>query len=246
MQTPYALRRFHVPAAATHKPHASPGFAGWVLYQGTRTLFRSYELECEGWEAVRELKRGGRPVVFVGWHGHDFVNIGAYHPVFGADSRCAIMVRDDWGGTVLEHFGAKMGMEVVSLGHDPTSPTWARAVITMIHKLRQGCDLMLAVDGPEGPAHEVKPGAAVIAQRAGAVLVPAACAGERAMHLRYRWDKHLVPVPGTKTTVSLGTPIDTRPADGSKPSVEELSARIGAALDAGTVRARELARERDR
>ncbi len=215
--------------------------AGEVLASLTRLLMRPSAIRAEGIEEVLACKRAGRRIVFVGWHGHDFVNLGVYHPLFGRDARGAILVRDNADGLVLHRFGARMGIKVVTLeGNEPQSPAWARAVVSMIGAVKQGFDAMIAVDGPEGPPYQVKPGAAVIAQRAGAVLVPTAAAASRSVRMTWRWDEQLVPLPFARIGVHFGPVIDTRRPEGEPPTVDELRARIGDALADGAQRAQSV------
>ncbi len=215
--------------------------AGRVLAGATRLLIRPGAIRTSGIEDVLSCKREGRPIVFVGWHGHDFVNLGVYHPLFGRDARGAIMVRDNRDGLVLHQFGARMGIKVVTLeGNESQSPSWARAVVTMIAAVKRGHDAMIAVDGPEGPPYRVKAGAAVIAQRAGAVLVPTSAAASRSLRMTWRWDEQLVPLPFSRIGVHFGPVIDTRRPEGQPPTVDELRARIGHALAEGAQRARAL------
>ncbi|MDO8563262.1 MAG: hypothetical protein Q7S25_05415, partial [Candidatus Limnocylindria bacterium] len=72
----------------------------------------------------------------------------------------------------------------------------------------------------------VKPGAAFIARRADAVLIPCATAAWPAVGLP-RWDRHLVPLPFARAVVVIGDPIETRsPAGGPAPTLESLTEAI--------------------
>lgn len=219
--------------------------AGEALFRATTWLIGSADLRVIGLPGVVAAKQQGRRLVFVGWHAHDFVNLGVFHPIFGAESRGAIMVRDNREGLVLHHFGQRMGIQVASLGTDPNSYRWARGIVAMIKLIKSGNDGMLAVDGPDGPAFQAKPGAALIALRAGAVLVPSAVACRRAIRLRNRWDEHVIPLPRTRIVVSFGPLIDATPPDQpTLPSVEQLQQQIQRGLENGLRHAVTRARER--
>jgi 1-acyl-sn-glycerol-3-phosphate acyltransferase len=90
---------------------------------------------------------------------------------------------------------------------------------------------------PHGPAFKAKLGAALIAQRSGALIVPTAAACNRKIELHKRWDTHVVPLPFSRTLVHFGTPIDSCPAFGAKPELEDLRARLELALEMGTAQA---------
>src|SRR5689334_17124903 len=88
---------------------------GDLLFLATRGLMSSVRLRSVGADEVMACKRAGRPVFLVCWHGHDFLNLGGYHRVFGTGVRSVIMVRDNASGMVLHRFGQRMGIDVVTL-----------------------------------------------------------------------------------------------------------------------------------
>jgi lysophospholipid acyltransferase (LPLAT)-like uncharacterized protein len=176
----------------------APALAGELLFRATRWLVSPTRCQFYGHDAVIEHKQQGRSLIFVCWHAHDFVNLGIYKRAFGPAAPGVIMVRDNHNGRVLQHFSRRMRLGAVSLGAGPGSRQWASGVVKMVHLIQRGHDGMLAVDGPEGPAYQVKPGAAVMALRAAALIVPTASAARPAVRLRYRWDEQLVPLPGAR------------------------------------------------
>lgn len=219
---------------------ACASVAGEVLYRAIRTTIDSADLRSIGRDAVLMTRRAGRPLIFVGWHGHDFVNIGVYHPLFGFESKALLMVPETFGAEVLSETAQRMKLSVVPL----SGMQGSRGLVSVIRMVTTGHDALLAVDGPDGPARQAKPGAAFIAQRAKAVIVPTAIAASPSVRLAYRWDDHVVPLPGGRITVHFGPLIDTAPAEGTPPSIEEIQAAIDEALTAGT-RAAERANRND-
>jgi len=210
---------------------------GELMFQGSRLLSTCINVTSEGQDAVLACKRDRRPVVFVGWHGHDAIYLTAHHILFGWTAPAVIMVLDDANGRVLQQFGQRMNLRVISLGPGPESPQWVKGVVKMIMLLRQGYDALVAADGPHGPPHQAKMGAALIAQRAGAVIVPTAASCNHKIELRKRWDSHLVPMPFSRTVIDFGPPIDSCPASGPRPRLEDLRAQYELALHLGAARA---------
>jgi lysophospholipid acyltransferase (LPLAT)-like uncharacterized protein len=219
--------------------------AGEALAALTRVLIGSAELRPHGHEEVLAHKAAGRPVILLCWHGHDFVNLGIYHPVFGQDAPGFIMIRDNAAGRALARFAHRMRIGVVPLGTDPDSSQWARGVVTMLSQIKRGGYGLIAVDGPEGPPYQVKPGAAFLAQRSGAILVPCVPVASRGIRLTRRWDQHLIPLPGARLFLSFGPLIDAAPVDGVVPTVEELTQRVAIGLAEGARRAEAMARGLD-
>lgn len=207
--------------------------AGAVLHRSIRLTIDSADLRSIGREAVLAARADGRPLIFVGWHGHDFVNIGVYHPLFGFESKTVVMVTDSFRADILANAAQGLSVDVVHLGA-PNSPQASRALVSVIRMVSHGHHALLAVDGPAGPARQVKPGAALIAQRAGAILVPTAIAAVPAVKLITRWDDHVVPLPGGRIMVHFGPLIDAAPPGEPAPDLDVIQARIGDALTTGT------------
>jgi hypothetical protein len=124
------------------------------------------------------------------------------------------------------------------LAGTPGSAQAARGLAKVIRQVSSGSDALFAVDGPLGPARVAKPGAAFIAQRAGAVIVPTSVAARPGVRLAWRWDNHLVPLPGGRIAVHFGPLIDTQASvAGPAPSLDALRATIQEALTAGSAAA---------
>jgi lysophospholipid acyltransferase (LPLAT)-like uncharacterized protein len=207
--------------------------AGEFLSLANKVVVQWIRLIPVGYAEIFKVKEQGRPMIFVGWHGHNFINIGVYLRMFGQDSRAVIMVRNDFGGRILAHFTHRRKISVVFLGKDPNSFRWAKGVATMIDMVKNGYDALIAVDGPEGPAYQVRPGAALMAKRSGAMLVPMVATSNRSMNLVKRWDKHMIPLPGARTVVHFGPIIDPLEQHSLPPTLDELQEKIAEALLTG-------------
>lgn len=85
------------------------------------------------------------------------------------------------------------------------------AMKELILRLQQGKSSIAGhlLDGPRGPAGVVKAGAIAIASGAGAAIVPAYVAADRAWHAK-SWDKYMVPKPFARVTVTF-LPLMTLP-----------------------------------
>jgi len=215
--------------------------AGEFLTLANKVVMRWIRLTPAGHVEIFEVKEQGRPTIFVGWHGHNFINIGVYLRMFGQDSRAVIMVRNNLGGRILAHYAHRRKISVVFLGKDPNSFRWAKGVATMIDMVKNGgYDALIAVDGPEGPAYQVRPGAALMAKRSGAVLVPIVIVSNRQVNLVTHWDKPMIPLPGARTVAHFGPIIDSLEQLALPPTLDELREKIAEALLTGMHQAEEL------
>lgn len=112
----------------------------------------------------------------------------------------------------------------------------ARAIAEAVRLLKSGTAVCITPDGPRGPAEVVSPGAVMIAQRAGAPIVPYALSVKPAWPLN-TWDRFIIPFPFTRGAIVIGPPIATpRTAE-----PDTLQAELQTRLDAATRRADMLA-----
>ena len=80
------------------------------------------------------------------------------------------------------------------------------ATLQFLENLKSGNSVALTIDGPKGPRHVCKPGAAVIAQKSGAPILPTV--GVAASYWEFNsWDRFKLPKPFTTITVIYGEPI---------------------------------------
>lgn len=214
--------------------------AGEFLTLANKVVMRWIRLIPVGYAEIFKVKEQGRPMIFVCWHGNNFINLGVYLRMFGQDSRAVIMVRNNLGGRILAHFARRRKISVVFFGKDPNSFRWAIGVARVIDLVKNGYDALIAVDGPEGPAYQVRPGAALMAKRSGAMLVPMVATSNRQVNLVKRWDKHMIPLPGARTVVHFGPIIDPLEQLSLPPTLDELREKIAEALLTGMHQAEEL------
>jgi lysophospholipid acyltransferase (LPLAT)-like uncharacterized protein len=108
----------------------------------------------------------------------------------------------------------------------------ARAIAEAARLLKSGSAVCITPDGPRGPAERVSPGAIMIAQRAGAPIVPYALSVKPCWRLD-TWDRFIIPFPFTRGAIILGAPVEApRSAD-----PETLRAELQVRLDEVTRRA---------
>ncbi|HWP46771.1 MAG TPA: lysophospholipid acyltransferase family protein [Candidatus Limnocylindrales bacterium] len=80
-----------------------------------------------------------------------------------------------------------------------------RGLLGLIKAIREGYDVAITPDGPQGPAHHVQPGVIYLAQQTGAPIVPVTASAKRYKEFQ-SWDRFLVPYPFSKAVVLFGEP----------------------------------------
>ena len=84
-----------------------------------------------------------------------------------------------------------------------TSKGGGEALHTMVEYASSGRAVLVTPDGPRGPAHEMKAGAVVAAQRAQVPLVLARAYTHNAKTFHRSWDNFQLPMPFSHTTVHV-------------------------------------------
>jgi lysophospholipid acyltransferase (LPLAT)-like uncharacterized protein len=85
-----------------------------------------------------------------------------------------------------------------------SSTRGARAgLIQMIRAVRAGKSAAFTVDGPRGPRYQAKPGAVMLAAKAGAALLPFSISLDRCWRLP-SWDRLEIPKPFARAVVVIG------------------------------------------
>ena len=99
------------------------------------------------------------------------------------------------------------------LGYTPVRGSSSRgggeALQTLIRKMTSEDRKYLCgtpVDGPRGPAREMKKGMVILARETGAYFIPMACSGTRVWTFSKAWDRTILPKPFSKMVVGFGRP----------------------------------------
>ena len=145
--------------------------------------------------------RGRRErVVWAFWHGHQMA-------IVGAPRRAGTGVLVSWSrdGEIQAAALRRLGLRV---HRGSSSRGGAAGLRRLLRALEGGEDIAVAVDGPRGPRHRAKAGAARAAARARAHLVPVGAAAAPAVRLRGVWDHFMVPLPFARVVVQTGAAVE--------------------------------------
>jgi len=173
--------------------------ASYVLWAVVSLWSRSLKIRLVNGDIPEGLARKGQNTIYAFWHGSLFLL-----PHTHRNSGHVIMVSESRDGDIaagtLRHFG----FDVV---RGSTKRKGFRALIGLIHILRNSRSVAIAVDGPRGPLHKVKQGSVFIAGRLQVPIVPVVTCAKHCLTLKKSWDKFLVPMPFTKGVVLYGKPL---------------------------------------
>lgn len=203
-------------------------YAGYVGFAFRTTRWRRIGFESYEADIARGVPRvlccWHERIAFISylrdWSDHGLAVLASRH----ADAQ--ILVRD------LE----SRGIEVIPLASSGDNSAELRAAV---RALKAGRSLGITVDGPMGPARQVKPGALVIAGLAGVQATPCAYAVSRYVRLP-TWDRFILPLPWSRGVLAVGDGfVPPRRMDATETAaactrlaalIDDLTARCEAAL----------------
>lgn len=193
-------------------------FILFIVYSSLRLTWRIRVIESE---SLKRALRENSPMVYAHWHGDELgilYLLGRY--------KAATMVSTSKDGelmaTVVRLFGAR-----TSRGSSTRGGVSALKGILRLSK--EGWRPSVAVDGPKGPYHRVKPGVFEISRLIGGEIFPLAVACDRKKVFEKAWNKTFLPLPFAKVVVVWGEalPAVTRNQDSRN---EELAQGLEKAL----------------
>ncbi|MDZ4677275.1 MAG: lysophospholipid acyltransferase family protein [Oligoflexia bacterium] len=139
-------------------------------------------------------------VSFAHWHGDEMVVLR-----LGPRYKCAAMTSTSKDGElmtrVLKYFG-------FGISRGSSTRGGARALLGMVKLVESGYNATVAVDGPKGPRHKVKPGVWYLAKHAQTPVVPTGVARQGALVFHKSWNKTYLPWPFAKVIVYFDKPLD--------------------------------------
>jgi lysophospholipid acyltransferase (LPLAT)-like uncharacterized protein len=185
------------------------------------------------------------PVIWAGWHATNLIALAALPRLFPSRTWHAV-VAPGLAGVVMSHWLKSVGPFQPMVLEEKNMKA---AITQMTRSLRDGYDLVIAVDGPHGPAGSIRPGALWLARRSGCPIVPGAFAARPGPRLP-RWDRLLVPLPGGRISAAFGMPmhvashatLDGTPREMLRTALETTSDRAWALLDIYSSQRREASR----
>jgi len=160
---------------------------------------KSARMTVLGEDEYRRLRKAGRPVVILIWHGK--ILLAPYFfrgrnmmPLVSPSGDGEIVARllDGWGYKTLRGSGSHF---------------IKKAWLEMKGELEGGGEVIIVSDGPRGPDRKLKMGAVKLAAETGAALVPFSFSADRKKILK-SWDSFLIMPPFSRVVAAYGPPLE--------------------------------------
>ena len=184
-----------------------------VVWLVTKILFWSLRKEFEGHEELQERLRAGKQFVGICWHSRSIILPRHYHWV--CYRPISVLVSQSFDGRFAGALLARHGFKPI---YGSSSRGGQEGQEEMITSGRQGHCLAVTVDGPRGPAEEMKHGAVRMAASTGYPIYPFSSYADKITRLR-SWDRMIIPHPFARAFFIIGKAIWV-PADADEAAIE--------------------------
>jgi len=171
-----------------------------LLYLSIVLICKSLRFKISGDKEFYRLKEKGNLLVAV-WHQSTFVLFYIYR-----HKNAYLLVSSMTRGRILAKCAEWLGYRTLPISEDKDTIS-ATSTLRTIKILKNEADMIIALDGPIGPAFVVKPGIFFISRKAMVPMVPINFSAPLRLSLFWRWDKYIIPMPFSEVRVNVGKAI---------------------------------------
>jgi len=178
----------------------NPGLVALLVTALYRMLMATVRIRIDNVEALERYWAAGTPTVVACWHNELFPL-----PAMSVNTRWVAIVSASKDGEYLSRVLNRLGVDTA---RGSSSRQGLNALKYAVRAMRQGQGRVngcVTVDGPRGPRHKAKDGVLLLAQKAGALLVPVRVSYSR-KKIFDSWDRFEVPFPFSSCRIVIGEP----------------------------------------
>lgn len=163
-------------------------------------LSRTWKYKVVEHPLFRQALLNGTPIIFAFWHGDEMAVLR-----IGPKYKCATMVSTSKDGELMTRVLRLFGFGV---SRGSSTRGGVRALVGLIRLVKQGYSAAVAVDGPKGPLHKVKPGILDLTSHTEGVIIPTGVSSSRSYVFQKSWNKAHLPLPLSRVFISFGPPVE--------------------------------------
>ena len=168
------------------------------LYRFIRLYSWTFRISIENEKEWMDYHRNGGRILLCAWHQQFFSAISHFQNY--RDFNPSLMISSSRDGEMIAVVARRSGWHVV---RGSSSSGGRNALTQMIKHLRKSGLAAHIVDGPRGPAGEVKAGAIKLAQSADAAIIPFYSSADRSWFF-HSWDSFFLPKPFARVVITFG------------------------------------------
>jgi lysophospholipid acyltransferase (LPLAT)-like uncharacterized protein len=167
-----------------------------------------------------------RSLIFAHWHGHELAILHMVKPY-----RLATMTSTSKDGQLIDYVVRKLG-GATSKGSSTRGGS--KALRGLVRLMKEGRSASMAVDGPKGPVHVVKPGVFSLSLLTQSPIYPVGVAVDRFHCFEKSWNKAILPKPFSTVSIFVGEGSTVREKP-TAPQAEELARQLAHQLNDASV-----------
>ena len=168
------------------------------LYRFIRLYSWTFRIKIENEKEWMDFHRDGGRVLLCVWHQQFFCAIRHFQSY--RELNPSLMISRSQDGEMIAAVAERSGWHAV---RGSSSRGGKSALRQMIENLRKSGLAAHVVDGPRGPAGEVKSGAIKLAQSTDSAIIPLFTSADRAWFFK-SWDSFFVPKPFARVVITFG------------------------------------------
>jgi lysophospholipid acyltransferase (LPLAT)-like uncharacterized protein len=177
-----------------------------VLYYYIDFVYKTSKIEKNGSLEYLESDYSDKFVLFI-WHGDSY----CYYP-FLKRKKLNIVTTQNKRGGVITRISNHFGYDVLRLPDAAADGNYMFQLKSQINKTNNA-NLVLSVDGPEGPEHQIKDFAIIMALFSKRKILPLTVDIKYSISLKNRWDKLKIPLPFNRITINVKNPFEIEKKD---------------------------------
>ena len=162
-----------------------------LLERWVRFCFRTSDWTREGFEVVDAEIARGEPMIFCAWH-QRLVMVPYFFDT--SRGRFCTLTSSARAGRLVGRLLGRFGMETVPMSSHKRHVALSREVL---RRIREGCSIGIAVDGPRGPARHASSVPLIWSRSTGKKVIVIAYSTRRCIKLP-AWDRMMLPMPWTR------------------------------------------------
>lgn len=166
------------------------GFFARLIEMLVRRAYRKSRWQRIGFEAMEATLREGDPVIVVLWHQRLMMSPYLFPTALG---RIATLTSAARAGRMAGLFQTRFGMETIAMSSHQRHVAMSRQILG---RMREGCSIGIAADGPRGPARICSTVPLIWARASGKRVFVVTFSADKHFELP-TWDRMWLPRPGS-------------------------------------------------
>ncbi|RCW52244.1 lysophospholipid acyltransferase family protein [Halanaerobium sp. ST460_2HS_T2] len=178
----------------------------FLLYYYIEFVYKTSKIEKIGRLDLLEDSCKDKFIIFI-WHGDSY----CYYPFLEGKKLNIITTKNKRGG-VISRISSHFGYDVLRLPDTGGNGDYIFKVRDLINK-KTYANLVMSVDGPTGPQHEIKNFALIMALFSKRKILPVTIEAKHKIELKKRWDKLKLPLPFNRIKIKVNDPFNPTKSD---------------------------------